>query len=358
MAEKKLGKQTVNFERQPFILSSAAVGGKKEGEGPLKSWFDIVLDDDMYGEKTWEKAESKMLKEAMLSALKKSGKEKTAIDLVLSGDLLNQLMSSSFMARDLHLPFLGLYGACSTMTESLLMGAMLIDGGFAHNLIVGASSHFCTAERQFRMPVEHGNQRPPSAQWTATAAGAMVVSEERQNTANVGNASSDSGPFTPFNVKVDCGTIGKIIDAGVTDPNQMGSAMAPAAVDTILNHLTDTGRAIDDYDLVITGDLGYIGKDIAVDLLTDAGLNPDAVKSCYDDCGTMLYYRENQDVHGGASGCGCSASVFSGNILQRMRRGELKKVLMISTGAMLSTISPFQGESIPGIAHAVALETC
>ena len=358
MAEKKIGKQTVKFEKGPYIIGAAAVGGKKEGQGPLCNCFDFLLEDDMYGEKTWEKAESKMLKEAMLLALKKSGKEKKDVDLVLSGDLLNQIMSSSFMARDLHLPFLGLYGACSTMTESLLLGSMLTDGGFAHHIIVGASSHFCTAERQFRMPVEHGNQRPPSAQWTATAAGAMVVSEKPVDFSKIGGVDSKQNAITPKNIRVDCGTIGKIIDAGVKDANQMGSAMAPAAVDTILNHLEDTGRSFDDYDLVITGDLGYIGKDIATDLLIDAGIPAEVVKSRYEDCGTMLYDRETQDVHGGGSGCGCSASVFSGNIMNKMRNGELSRVLMLSTGAMLSTISPFQGESIPGIAHGVVLEVC
>lgn len=341
MAEKKIGKQTVKFEKRPFIIGEAAVGGKKESQGPLCSMFDLTLKDDLYGEKTWEKAESKMLKETMLIALKKSGKTTKDVDLVLSGDLLNQIMSSSFMARDLHLPFLGLYGACSTMTESLLLGSMLTDGGFAHNLIVGASSHFCTAERQFRMPVEHGNQRPPSAGWTATAAGSMVISER-----------SVAKPH----IRVDCGTIGKVIDAGIKDVNQMGSAMAPAAVDTILTHLEDTGRSFDDYDLVITGDLGYIGKAIAQDLLIDAGIPEAMVHMRYNDCGTMLYYREKQDVHGGGSGCGCSAAVFSGHIISKMRKGELSRVLMLSTGAMLSTISPFQGESIPGIAHAVVLE--
>lgn len=347
MTERKLGKQTVCFRRKPCILGEAAIGGKKESKGPLCSSFDLNLSDDMYGEKTWEKAESKMLKEAMLLALKKSGRKTQDIDVVLSGDLLNQIMSSSFMARDLHLPFLGLYGACSTMTESLLLGSMLVDGGFAHYIIAGASSHFCTAERQFRMPVEHGNQRPPSAQWTATAAGAVLVSD-----------SMSSFEHGVRNICVECGTIGKVIDAGVKDANQMGSAMAPAAVDTILNHLEDTGRSLDYYDLVISGDLGYIGKEIVTDLLIDAGISSEVVKRHYDDCGTMLYYREEQDVHGGASGCGCSAAVFCGDIIKRMRKGELSKVLLLSTGAMLSTISPFQGESIPGIAHGISLEIC
>lgn len=358
MAEKKIGKQTVKFDVGPYIIGSAAVVGSKEGEGPLKSWFDQILDDDMFGEKTWEKAESKMLKEAMLTALQKSGKDKSDIDLVLSGDLINQIMSSSFMARDLHLPFLGLYGACSTMAESLLLGSMLTDGGFAHNIIVGASSHFSTAERQFRMPLEHGNQRPPSAQWTATASGAMVISEKPVDMSKMGNTSSQTNVAGLNSIRVDCGTIGKIIDAGVKDANQMGSAMAPAAVDTILNHLEDTRRTLDYYDLVLTGDLGYIGKDIATDLLVGAGLDKSIIKQKYDDCGTMMYYREEQDVHGGGSGCGCSASIFSGNIVTRMRRGELRRVLLISTGALLSTLSPFQGESIPGIAHGVVLETC
>jgi len=340
MAEMKIGKQTVKFEKGPYIAGGAAVVGRKEGEGPLSCWFDLLLRDDRYDEKTWEKAESRMLKEAMLLAMKKAEREKKDIDLVLSGDLLNQIMSSSFMARDLQLPFLGVYGACSTMTESLLLGAMLTEGGFAQNIVAGASSHFCTAERQFRMPVEHGNQRAMSAQWTATAAGAMVLSER------------------PSHIRIDCGTIGKVIDAGVKDANQMGSAMAPAAVDTILNHFADTGRTFADYDLVLTGDLGYIGKEIAANLLIDAGMDAALVEHRYDDCGTMLYNREKQDVHGGGSGCGCSAAVFSGYILKRMQKRELSRVLLLSTGAMLSTISTFQGESIPGIAHGVVLEVC
>lgn len=358
LVDKKLGAQTYKFNDGPYIIGSSAVVGKKEGAGPLAKWFDKILEDDMYGEKTWEKAESKMLKEAMLHALQKSGKLKEDIDLVLSGDLINQLMSSSFMARDLHLPFLGLYGACSTMAESLLLGSMLIDGNFASNIIVGASSHFCTAERQFRMPLEHGNQRPPSAQWTATAAGAMVISENSKETTNVGIIDGESEIVNPKNVRVTCGTVGKVIDAGVKDANQMGSAMAPAAVDTILNHLQDTGRQLDYYDLILTGDLGYIGKDIAADLMIDAGLNRNTVVEKYDDCGTMLFRKEEQDVHGGASGCGCSGAVFSGNIYKRLQKGEFQRVLLLSTGALLSTISPFQGESIPGIAHAVVLETC
>ncbi|MGN0714073.1 MAG: stage V sporulation protein AD [Anaerovoracaceae bacterium] len=338
---KKIGKQSMMFHSGAYLRGRGTVVGKKEGEGPLADCFDLILQDDMYGEKSWEKAESKMLKEAMMRAVQRAGLSKEDIDVMLSGDLLNQLMSSSFMARDLHIPFLGLYGACSTMTESLVLGCMLIDGGFAQNILAGASSHFCTAERQFRMPVEHGNQRPPSAQWTATAAGSVVVG-------------CRPAPGIPA-IRATAATIGKVIDPGISDANQMGAAMAPAAVDTLLNHLEDTGRAIDYYDLVVTGDLGFIGKDIMTDLLIDAGLPAARVLERYDDCGTMLFSKE-QDVHGGGSGCGCSAAVFAGSLMRKLEMGKMKKLLLISTGAMLSTISPFQGESIPGIAHAVALE--
>lgn len=390
MVYKKRGKQSVIFEQRPVIRGRGSVVGQKEGKGPLGKNFDIVLKDDMYGEKSWEKAESKMLKEAMLKAASRADITEREIDVMLSGDLLNQLMSSSFMARDLHIPFLGLYGACSTMTESLVLGSMLIDGGFARNVLVGASSHFCTAERQFRMPVEHGNQRPPSAQWTATAAGSVVISASGSgsdsggtsasggdsdsggtsasgsgstfdgDSANYGNLVSSEAASSVLSaggnkVRVEAATIGKVIDAGIKDANQMGAAMAPAAVDTLLNHLEDTERTLDYYDLVVTGDLGFIGKDIMKDLLADAGVNKKMIFSHYDDCGTMLFTKE-QDVHSGGSGCGCSASVFAGHLLKEMEAGRLKRLLLMSTGAMLSTISPFQGESIPGIAHAVSLE--
>ncbi len=354
MIYKKKGRQSVIFEEKPLIRGRGTVVGEKEGQGPLAKNFDIILKEDMYGEKSWEKAESKMLKEAMKKAVSRAGITEKDIDIMLSGDLLNQLMSSSFMARDMHIPFLGLYGACSTMTESLVLGSMLIDGGFAKNVLVGASSHFCTAERQFRMPVEHGNQRPPSAQWTATAAGGVVVSAASE----VDSDDNLSGCMTDrlgSRIRVESATVGKVIDAGIKDSNQMGAAMAPAAVDTLLNHLEDMDRNLDYYDLAVTGDLGFIGKDIMMDLLADAGLDKKMLFSHYDDCGTMLFSKE-QDVHGGGSGCGCSASVFAGYLLKEMEKGKIKRLLLMSTGAMLSTISPLQGESIPGIAHAVSLE--
>ena len=354
MIYKKKGRQSVIFEEKPLIRGRGTVVGEKEGQGPLAKNFDIILKEDMYGEKSWEKAESKMLKEAMKKAVSRAGITEKDIDIMLSGDLLNQLMSSSFMARDMHIPFLGLYGACSTMTESLVLGSMLIDGGFAKNVLVGASSHFCTAERQFRMPVEHGNQRPPSAQWTATAAGGVVVSAASE----VDSDDNLSGCMTDrlgSRIRVESATVGKVIDAGIKDSNQMGAAMAPAAVDTLLNHLEDMDRNLDYYDLAVTGDLGFIGKDIMMDLLADAGLDKKMLFSHYDDCGTMLFSKE-QDVHGGGSGCGCSASVFAGYLLKEMEKGKIKRLLLMSTGAMLSTISPLEGESIPGIAHAVSLE--
>jgi len=347
-------KQTLYFKNKPYIAGSCAIGGEKEQKSRMNEWFDWCSKDNTFGQESWEKAESEMLKTAMNGAVRNSGKSINDIDVVLSGDLLNQIMSSSFMARDLQVPFLGLYGACSTMTESLILASALIDGAYFNNVLAGASSHYCTAERQFRMPLEHGNQRPPSAQWTATAAGAMVVSSDKSNEVDVSDINGKTRKLR--RIRVDCGTIGKIIDAGVKDVNMMGSAMAPSAIDSILTHLNDTNRSLEYYDLVLTGDLGKIGKEIVKDMLCDAGINKKSIERIYDDCGTMMY-EEFQDVHSGASGCGCSASIFSSYVLKKMRRGDYNRVLIISTGALISTISPFQGESIPGIAHAVALES-
>ncbi len=344
-SDNRTGKQTFVFHNRPNIIGAAAVVGEKEGQGPLSQWFDLILDDDTYGEKTWEKSESKMLKKAITMAMDNSGKTKDQMDAMLSGDLINQLMSSSFMARDLEIPFLGMYGACSTMTESLTLGSVLIDGGYADNIVAAASSHYCTAERQFRMPLEHGNQRPPSAQWTATASGAMILSSgPREGQQLIGGKQAR-------NICVTHATIGKIVDAGIKDANQMGAAMAPATVDTIYQHMQDTNREPSFYDVILTGDLGHIGKKIAVDMLRKKGMDLDPV---YNDCGAMLF-GEEQDTHSGGSGCGCSASVYAGRIFKEMREGTIKNALLISTGALLSTISSQQGESIPGIAHAVAL---
>ncbi len=334
MAVKKMGQQTIQFSLPPKIISSYSIVGPKEGEGPLKDWFDEVLTDDKYEEKTWEKAESKILRNSIIASLKSCQKTPEEIDFMLSGDLLNQLMSASYTARDLSIPFFGLYGACSTMAESLSLAAMTIDGGFADHVIAATSSHFSSAEKQFRFPLEHGNQKPPTAQWTVTGAGALVL------------ASQGTGPIITH------ATVGKVVDFGITDANNMGAAMAPAAIDTISTHLNDTGRSPDFYDLILTGDLGEIGKQITNDLLKEKGYN---IENVYNDCGVMIFDSAKQDTHCGGSGCGCSASVFCGHIYKRMMKKELKNVLLISTGALLSTISTQQGETIPGIAHAVAI---
>jgi stage V sporulation protein AD len=335
MAYNKLGEQTIIFNNNPEILGTGSVVGVKEGEGPLGTKFDVVLEEDMFGEKTWEKAESKMLSEAMKIAMKKAGKNMDQIDVVLAGDLLNQLMSSTFSVKDFSIPFLGIYGACSTMAEAMIIGSVLVDGGYADTVISAASSHYSTAERQFRLPLEHGNQRPPSAQWTATASGSVAI----------GKSSTPHFCCTSA-------TIGKIVDTGIKDSNQMGAAMAPAALDTIKRHFLDTGKEIGYYDLILTGDLGHIGKQILIDMAKGTGME---LGPSYDDCGVLIY-DEKQDVHSGGSGCGCSASIFTGPVWRSLLDGSTEKILLVSTGALLTTTSAMQGESIPGIAHAVAIE--
>jgi stage V sporulation protein AD len=334
LASKKLGKQTVKFDHPPVIIGTAATVGPKEGQGPLSSYFDTVLSDDLYGENSWELAESKMLRETVKLAVQKSDKNITDMEYMLSGDLLNQLMSATFAARDLGIPFFGLYGACSTMTESLSLGSMLIDGGYAKHLVAVTSSHFSAAERQFRFPLELGNQRPLTAQWTVTGSGAAIL------------ASYGQGP------RITHVTTGKVIDLGIKDANNMGAAMAPAAADTIATHFEDTGFAPESYDLIVTGDLGAIGKEITQEMVYDRGYN---IAKVYNDCGLMIFDNKAQDTHAGGSGCGCSASVFCGYIYQQLQKNKLNRVLLISTGALLSTTSAQQGQSIPGIAHAVTI---
>lgn len=335
---KRVGNRTFEYTNRPYVIGSGSVAGEMEGKGPQAKWFDMILDDDRMGEATWEKAESKMFKTAVNYALHDAGIDKREADAILCGDLLNQLMASSFMVRDLNVPFLGLYGACSTMTESMLVGGALVDGGYCRNVIAGASSHFSTAERQFRLPLEHGNQRDLSAQWTATAAGAVVLSSEKKSHMCLTHA-----------------TIGRIVDPGITDSNCMGAAMAPAAFDTIRNHLDDLGRTPADYDLILTGDLGNIGRRILVDF-SETGSKLPGLKAVYDDCGSMMFDVSKQDVHSGGSGCGCSGSIIAGRICREVQEGKIKRAMLISTGALMSTISSQQGESIPGIAHAVSVE--
>ena len=332
---KRLGRQTVALEQSAVILSHAAVGGKQEGKGPLAEWFDQLSQDSFFGEKTWEKAESAMQKQALKKALEKATLEPEDLDYILAGDLLNQCIGTSFGLRDFGIPFYGLYGACSTMGESIALGAMLIAGGFARKLGAMTSSHFCTAERQYRMPVPYGSQRTPTAQWTATAAGCAILAAE------------GDGP------RITTVTCGKIVDMGINDPNNMGSAMAPAAYDTLKAHFAATNTTPRDYDLVVTGDLGVLGHRIVTDLFTaedvDMGTN-------YTDCGLLLYDIGQQDMHAGASGCGCAASVLCGYLLRQMEEKNLNRIHFAPTGALLSPTSSFQGESIPGICHAVTIE--
>ena len=336
MAQKRLGKQTIRLSNPPSMLAAAAVVGPKEGEGPLSKYFDMIQKDDYFGQDSWEKAESKFVEEAVKRAIIKSGVSITAIDYMLAGDLLNQIISSSFAARNLQIPYLGMYGACSTMAESISIGSMIIDGGYADHVICATSSHFSSAERQYRFPLEQGVQRPPYAQWTVTGSGATML------------ASTGNGPYVTHI------TTGKVVDFGIKDANNMGAAMAPAAVDTISAHFKETGRAPGYYDLIVTGDLAAVGKEIALELLKKEGID---IQNNYNDCGCMIFDNANQDTHSGGSGCGCSASVLNGYLHNQLKHGELNRLLFVATGALLSPISAWQGESIPCIAHAVAIET-
>ncbi|WP_077367897.1 stage V sporulation protein AD [Anaerosalibacter sp. Marseille-P3206] len=334
MAIKRIGSQTVKMANPPSIISTATIVGPKEGEGPLKDYFDLILEDDLWQQESWEKSESKMQEEVLKMALTKANLSEGNMDYLFSGDLLNQIVVSSYSARQLSIPYFGLYGACSTMSESLSLGAMIIDGGFADKVACCTSSHFSTAERQYRYPLEYGNQRTFSAQWTVTGAGASILSSE-------GN-----GPYITYV------TTGRVIDPGIVDVNNMGAAMAPAAIDTISKHFIDTGYNPDDYDLIITGDLGAIGKSIVIDLMGKEGYD---LSKVYDDCGVRIFDNEAQDTHAGGSGCGCSAVVFNGFVYNQLLNGSFKRVLLISTGALHSPITMQQGESIPGIAHAVTI---
>jgi len=331
---KKQGSQTVVFDTPPVITSWASIVGPKEGEGPWGSEFDLVLEDYMFGEKTWEKAEAKMLREAVKLSVDKRNLQMDDVEVILAGDLLNQIVSSNYAARELNRPFLGLYGACSTMAESILLGAMLIDGNFFGRVVAATCSHHYAAFRQYRAPTEQGIQPASSSQWTATAAGAVMLEW------------AGVGP------RISSATIGRVVDMGQSDISDMGSAMAPAAADTIKTHLSDLNRTPDYYDLIITGDLAKVGMAIAEQLFIRDGLAP---KPNYSDCGVLLY-DESQDVDAGGCGCGCSAGMLCGPLLKKMLKGEINKLLLVATGALMSPIMSFQGESIPGIAHAVAIE--
>lgn len=332
---KKIGTQTFKLDNPVTIFETASIVGKKEADGPLAKYFDVCLQDEFFGEKTWEKAESKMIKFAIETVIRKSNIAVSDIDYLLAGDLLNQCISSSFGIRDFEIPFLGIFGACSTFVEGMMIGSMLLDGGAGNYALAATSSHFCSAEKQFRFPLELGNQRPPTSQWTVTGSSATVLSK------------SGTGPFITHV------TPGKIVDRGITDANNMGSAMAPAAVSTILTHLKDTNRKPTYYDAIITGDLGHIGKGIVLDLCKAEGFQ---LSSVYNDCGVLMFDKEKQDTHSGGSGCACCGTVFSGYFFNQLKEKKIKNMLLVATGALMNSTSTQQGESIPGIAHAVSIE--
>ena len=327
----RVGKYTLILENTPSVESFAAVGSKKEGKGPLADCFDLLVEDSRFGEKTWEKAENRIQREAMNHALAKGGFDPEDIDYVFAGDLLNQCISSSFSLRELGIPFYGLYGACSTMAESLSLASVFVDSGAAARCAAVTSSHFCSAERQFRYPLEYAGQRTPTSQWTVTGGGALIVGRKRE---------------APF---VRAVTAGTVEDYGIKDANNMGAAMAPAASAVICRFLKDTGTTPHDYDLIFTGDLGKVGSALLYELAEREGYD---MKEVHRDCGLLIYDPEKQpEVIAGGSGCGCGASVLCGYILPQIRAGKLRNVLFVATGALLSTTSTQQGESIPGIAH-------
>lgn len=340
MPGKRIGQQTVHLPMRPAICGNASYVGKKEGEGPLGACFDYVAKDELYGQDSFELAEKQLYLDAIRAAVRKGGAVMEDVQFLLGGDLLNQIITASFSARELGVPFIGLYGACSTMAESLCLGGMLLDGEHATNVVCAASSHFCTAERQYRFPLEFGAQRTPTAQWTVTGAGATLLSLK---------------PKEKPLAYMEYVCLGRVVDLGITDANNMGAAMAPAAADTLLSLFRDTQTAPEDYDLIITGDLGQVGSDLLIQLLREQRVT--LPENRHRDCGLMIFDQQEQDVHAGGSGCGCSGTVLNGYFLPKLQTGELKRIIFMATGALMSLTSSQQGESIPGIAHAVVLES-
>ena len=324
----KIGRQTFTFNNV-YLKEGSSVVGEKEGEGPLKDYFDLIVDNDSC--QSFEKNERNMFKKALEIAKMKASLKNENVDMIFGGDLLNQIISASFASKDLNIPFFGLYGACSTICESILLASCMVEGNFANNVLCGASSHFSSAERQYRFPLEYGSQPTPTSQWTVTGAGCSVISSDKSN------------------IKICAGTVGKIVDLGITDANNMGAAMAPAAADTITAFFNETKTQPEDYDLILTGDLGILGKEIMLNLMKQNGHD---ITHVYNDCGCMIFYPE-QTAPMGASGCGCAATVFNGAVLKELKTGKIKNVVLAATGAMLSPISSFQGESIPGISYAI-----
>lgn len=327
---RKLGNRTIILDVKPRIIGYGTVVGKKEHEGPLSAEFDTYTDDSYFGEKTYEKAESKLQKTAVGNALEKARLTEKDIDCIFAGDLLNQCIGSSFGLRETGIPFVGLYGACSTMALSAATASVFLESGAAQKVVAVTSSHFCSAERQYRFPLEYGSQRTPNSQWTVTGSGALVISREGE------------GPY------INAVCIGEIEDYGITDSNNMGAAMAPSAATTLKNFFSDTNTGPDDYDIIYTGDLGYTGTGLLYELLERENID---IRCKHSDCGLIIYDRGKQDVHAGGSGCGCSAAVLCSFIMHRFESGDFKNILFMSTGALLSPTSALQGESIPGITH-------
>ncbi len=333
--EKHVGMQSMQFSNPPTVLSTASIVGPKEGEGPLASFFDVTEPDALFGKESWEKAESEMVRRTVEMAIKKANLGMDDIQYILAGDLLNQGTGSTFGLRTTMRPVFGLFGACSTMGEALSLGAALVDGGFADNVVASASSHFCGAEKTFRFPLEFGAQRAPTASWTVTGDGAAVLSR------------NGSGPYI---TRV---TTGRIVDMGVKDTNNMGAAMAPAAADVITCHLKDFDIDPDYYDIIATGDLGKIGKTLLIQLMRENGYD---LSGNLTDCGLEIFAEDNKEHHAGGSGCGCAAATFAGYFYTRLRKKEISRMLFVPTGSLHSVVTMQQGETIPGIAHAVAIE--
>jgi len=334
MASNKRGKHSFILPEMPVITHWASVSGKKESEGPLATYFDVTSQDTFFGQKTWEQAEKQMQKLALDTLMKKAGLHRQQIGMVFSGDLLNQCIGSSFTLRNTGIPHLGLYGACSTMAESLLLASMTVCGGFSDRIVAMTSSHFASSERQYRFPLGYGGQRTPTAQWTVTGSGAALV------------CSAGKGP------RIESCTVGTVTDLGVKDANNMGAAMAPAAYDTIRSHFDDLGVTAEDFDLIVTGDLGQLGKEVLLELARRDGLS---LGGRLTDCGTMVFDQLTQDVHCGGSGCGCSAITLCGYLLDKLNKGKLRRILFCGTGALLSPTSTQQGLPIPGVCHAVSI---
>lgn len=333
--------QTILFRNKPRIVATGTIAGPKECAGVVGKFVDKTLSDDTFGEDTYEKAECKMLTYAVRKAIENGGATEEGVDVLVSGDLLNQIISASFMARDFDFPFIGVYSACATMAESMAIAAMLIDGGYAKRAVAATGSHFSSAERQYRYPLELGTTRPPQSQWTVTGAGAALIADM-----GGGNTQNEYPTITSA-------TFGRVVDYGITDVNNMGAAMATAAADTVLAHLRDTGRRAKDYDLIVTGDLGALGSRLMKDLLWEKGVD---IEPNHVDCGEIIY-KVIEDEFQGGSGAGCSAVVFNSYLYDKLKRGEARRILFMATGALLSTVSSGQGESIPCIAHAVSIES-